>query len=111
MINLLCIRVAVMFVMLLTSCFLVLIMVMVWKTHLLLVISFAATIGAVELLYLSAVLYKFDQGGYASLALALALTAIMFVWNDVQGRKYYYELDHMISRENVAKIVKSSNPC
>ncbi|XP_015898975.3 potassium transporter 5 isoform X1 [Ziziphus jujuba] len=103
--------IAVMFVMLLSSCFLVLIMVMVWKTHMLLVIFFAATIGAVELMYLSSVLYKFDQGGYLSLALALALTAMMLVWNNVQGRKYYYELDYMVSFENVAEIVNNSNLC
>ncbi|TYJ97624.1 potassium transporter 5-like [Cucumis melo var. makuwa] len=55
--------IAVVFVMTLTSSFLVLIMVMIWKTHILFIITYILTIGTVELVYLSSVLYKFDQGG------------------------------------------------
>ncbi|XP_070012571.1 potassium transporter 5-like isoform X5 [Nicotiana sylvestris] len=54
--------IAVVFVMVLTSCFLVLVMIMIWKTHILLIIAYVLVIGSVELVYLSAVLYKFDQG-------------------------------------------------
>ncbi|KAF3442534.1 hypothetical protein FNV43_RR16450 [Rhamnella rubrinervis] len=97
--------IAVVFVMTLTSSFLVLIMLMIWKTHLLLVISYVASIGTLELIYLSSVLYKFDQGGYLPLAFALALMSIMFVWNDVHRRKYHYELKHKISTEGVKDIV------
>lgn len=100
-----------MFVMTLTSSFLVLIMLMIWKTHLLLVISYVASIGTVELIYLSSVLYKFNQGGYLPLAFALALMSIMFVWNDVHRRKYYYELNHKISPEEVEGIVNNSMLC
>ena len=70
---------AVVFVMMITSCLLVLIMVMIWKTHILLVILYIVTIGAMELVYLSSVLYKFDQGGYLPLVFAAVLMAIMFV--------------------------------
>lgn len=87
--------------MLLTSSFLVLIMIMIWKTNILLVIAYVVVIGSVELLYLSSVLYKFDQGGYLPLAFAMALMAVMYVWNDVYRRKYYYELDHKISPEEL----------
>ncbi|XP_015891891.1 potassium transporter 5 [Ziziphus jujuba] len=103
--------IAVVFVMTLTSSFLVLIMVMIWKTNLLLVIAYVAIIGSVELIYLSSVLYKFDQGGYLPLAFALALMTIMFVWNDVYRRKYYYELEHKISPEKVKEIANDSRFC
>ncbi|GFZ19532.1 high affinity K+ transporter 5 [Actinidia rufa] len=103
--------IAVVFVMVLTSSFLVLIMVMIWKTHILLVISYVLVIGTVELLYLSSVLYKFDQGGYLPLAFAFFLMAIMYIWNDVYRRKYYYELDHKISPEKVKEIVVNTNFC
>ncbi|CAI0447565.1 unnamed protein product [Linum tenue] len=96
--------IAVVFVMTLTSSFLVLIMLMIWKTNILLVIAFVLTIGSVELLYLSSVLYKFNQGGYLPLAFAAVLMSIMFVWNDVYRRKYRYELDHKISLEKVREI-------
>ncbi|KAI8522716.1 hypothetical protein RHMOL_Rhmol13G0018300 [Rhododendron molle] len=58
----------------------------------------------VELLYLSSVLYKFDQGGYLPLVFATFLMVIMFIWNDVHRRKYYYKLDHMVSPKEVKEV-------
>ncbi|CAL9023886.1 unnamed protein product [Prunus brigantina] len=103
--------IAVVFVMTLTSSFLVLIMIMIWKTNIFLVISYVLVIGSVELMYLSSVLYKFNQGGYLPLAFAMVLMTIMFVWNDVHRRKYYYELDHKISPEQLKEIAVSANFC
>ncbi|KAH8489205.1 hypothetical protein H0E87_024740 [Populus deltoides] len=96
--------IAVVFVMTLTSSFLVLIMLMIWKTNIFHVIVFVLTIGTVELLYLSSVLYKFDQGGYLPLAFAGVLMAIMYSWNNVYRRKYYYELDHKISPDKLMEV-------
>ncbi|CAL0320603.1 unnamed protein product [Lupinus luteus] len=96
--------IAVVFVMTLTSSFLVLIMIVIWKTNIFLIISYVLTIGLVELIYLSSVLYKFDQGGYLSLIFAVVLTAIMYIWNNVYRRKYNYELKNKISPENFKEI-------
>ena len=95
--------------MIITSSFLVLIMVMIWKTHILYVIAYVLIIGSVELVYLSSVLYKFDQGGYLPLIFSGFLMAVMFVWNDVYRRKYYYELANKISAAQVKEIVDDSN--
>ena len=95
----------------LTSAFLVLIMIMIWKSHILLVISYVLVIGSVELLYLSSVFYKFDQGGYLPLAFAVVLMTIMYIWNDVHRRKYFYELDHKISLEKLNEIATDKNLC
>lgn len=97
--------IAVVFVMTLTSAFLVLVMVMIWKTHILLVILYVLVIGSVELVYLSSVLYKFDQGGYLPLGFAMVLMTIMLTWNYVYREKYYFELDHKISPETVREIL------
>ncbi|KAI4319422.1 hypothetical protein MLD38_033020 [Melastoma candidum] len=101
--------IAVVFVMVLSSLFLGLIMIMVWKTNLLLVILYAVTIGLIELVYLSSVLYKFDQGGYLPLAFAAIVTMIMYVWNYVYCKKYYYELDHKITPERLKEIISDPN--
>ncbi|XP_023892774.1 potassium transporter 5 [Quercus suber] len=101
--------IAVVFVMTLTSSFLVLIMIMIWKTHILLIISYVLVIGTIELIYLSSVLYKFDQGGYLPLAFAAILMIIMYVWNNVHRSKYYYELDHKISPDKLKEVVTSTN--
>ncbi|XP_060961878.1 potassium transporter 5-like [Cannabis sativa] len=84
-------------------------MVMIWKTNIFLVITYIVVIGSVEFLYLSSVLYKFNQGGYLPLAFAGLLMAVMFVWNDVYRRKYYYELDHKLSPEKVKEITNDTN--
>ncbi len=99
------------FVMTLTSAFLVLIMIMIWKTHILLVISYVLVIGSVELLYLSSVFYKFDQGGYLPLAFAAVLMSVMYIWNDVHRRKYFYELDHKVSLGRLKEIAADTNLC
>ncbi|KAF2298498.1 hypothetical protein GH714_023824 [Hevea brasiliensis] len=101
--------IAVVFVMTLTSAFLVLIMLMIWKTNILLVIAYVLTIGVVELVYLSSVLYKFDQGGYLPLAFAAVLMTVMFVWNDVYRRKYYYELENKFSPDKLKEIAAETN--
>ncbi|KAF8401513.1 hypothetical protein HHK36_012453 [Tetracentron sinense] len=103
--------IAVVFVMALTSWFLILIMTMIWKTHILLVILYALLIGTVELLYLSAVLYKFDEGGYLPLAFAAVLMTIMYVWNNVYRKKYSYELEHKISPEKLEQIAANTDFC
>ncbi|XP_019451783.1 PREDICTED: potassium transporter 5-like [Lupinus angustifolius] len=101
--------IAVVFVMTLTSSMLVLIMVVIWKTNIFLVITYVLTIGSVELIYLSSVLYKFNQGGYLSLAFAVVLMAIMYIWNDVYRRKYNYELENKISPENFKEIANGAD--
>ncbi|KAK8928876.1 Potassium transporter 5 [Platanthera zijinensis] len=96
--------IAVVLVMALTSGFLVLIMIMIWKTHILLVLSYTAVIGAVELLYLSSVLYKFDQGGYLPLSFAALLISLMLLWNYVHRKRYAYELHHKFPAEKLLEI-------
>ncbi|XP_058082734.1 potassium transporter 5-like [Magnolia sinica] len=96
--------IAVVFVMTLTSALLVLIMVMIWKTHIIFVILYILIIGSVELLYLSSVLYKFDQGGYLPLAFAAFLVFVMCVWNYVYRKKYSYELQNKVSPDKIREI-------
>lgn len=103
--------IAVVFVMTLTSAYLVLVMIMIWKTHILLIISYVLIIASVELLYLSSVLYKFDQGGYLPLAFATLMVIIMFFWNDVYRRKYYYEVEHKVSPDKFKQIADDRKIC
>ncbi|CAI9781117.1 unnamed protein product [Fraxinus pennsylvanica] len=101
--------IAVVFVMTLTSAFLVLVMIIIWKTHIVLIILYVVIIGSVELVYLSSVLYKFDEGGYLPIAFALFLMSVMYIWNYVHRRKYDFELDHKISPDKVKEIMTENN--
>ncbi|PIA61526.1 hypothetical protein AQUCO_00300806v1 [Aquilegia coerulea] len=97
--------IAVVFVMTLTSALLVLIMIMIWKTPIFLVIIYVLVVGSVELLYLSSVLYKFDQ------AFTAVLVTIMYVWNYVYRKKYKYELEHKVSSQALEEIAADTNLC
>ncbi|KAK3223871.1 hypothetical protein Dsin_010896 [Dipteronia sinensis] len=101
--------IAVVFVMTLTSFLLVLVMIIIWKSNIFLIISYVLIIGSVELAYLSSVLYKFDQGGYLPLAFAALLMTVMFVWNNVYRKKYYYELERKISPKRLKEIALDRN--
>ncbi|KAK7828148.1 potassium transporter 5 [Quercus suber] len=90
---------------------LVLVMIMIWKTHILLIVPYILIIGSVELLYLSSVLYKFDQGGYLPVTFAAVLMTVMYTWNNVFRRKYDYELKHIISPEKLKEIVANPSLC
>ncbi|KAK9983650.1 hypothetical protein SO802_033175 [Lithocarpus litseifolius] len=97
--------IAVVFVMTLTTSFLVLVMIMIWKTHLILLVCFILIIGNVELLYLSSILYKFNQGGCLPLTFAAVLMVVMYTWNNVFRRKLSQRLVLNNNRENVGEIV------
>ncbi|XP_058083524.1 potassium transporter 5-like isoform X2 [Magnolia sinica] len=101
--------IAVVFVMTLTSALLVLIMVMIWKTHIIIVILYVLIIGSIELFYLSSVLSKFDQGGYLPLVFAAFLVSVMLIWNYVYRKKYMYELDNKVSPDKIREIATDPN--
>ncbi|KAJ4953263.1 hypothetical protein NE237_030095 [Protea cynaroides] len=100
--------IAVVFVFTITSAYLVLVVIMIWKTHIALIVLYVATICLVEYIYLSSVLYKFVQGGYLPLAFAALLMSIMFVWNYVHRRMYMLELENKVSVDKLKEI--ANNP-
>ncbi|KAF8017246.1 hypothetical protein BT93_H2438 [Corymbia citriodora subsp. variegata] len=101
--------IAVVFVFNITSIFLVIVMVMIWKTNILLVILYSLTIGLTEFLFLSSVLYKFIDGGYVPLVFAVVMVTIMLVWNYGYRKKYEYELENKVSREALVTIMSDTN--
>eukprot|EP00253_Pinus_taeda_P023812 PITA_23812 len=83
--------IAVVGVMIVTSSLLTLVMLIIWQTHLILVLIFVIVYGAIELVFFSAVLYKFPQGGYLPLAFAAVSLLVMYVWHYVHAKRYAYE--------------------
>lgn len=95
--------------MVLTSVFLVLIMLMIWKTNIVYVIAYVLTIGVMEVVFFSSVLCKLNQGGYLPLVFAAILTSIMFIWHYVWKKKYYYEIENKISLDEFKQIIAGTN--
>ncbi|PKI68693.1 hypothetical protein CRG98_010973 [Punica granatum] len=92
-----------------TSIFLVIVMVMIWKTNIIFVIIYILTIGVIELVFLSAVLYKFVDGGYLPLIFSFIMVCIMFVWLYGYRKKYNYELINKVSANELIKMASSTN--
>ncbi|KAG6645532.1 potassium transporter 5-like [Carya illinoinensis] len=101
--------IAVAFVYTITSAFLVLVMVMIWKTHICLIVIYALSIWLLELLFLSSVLYKFMDGGYLPLLFAMVTMTIMYLWNYGYRKKYIYELDNKVSPVKLVEIASDTS--
>ncbi|KAM7480854.1 hypothetical protein LguiB_005437 [Lonicera macranthoides] len=83
--------IAVVAVMVITTCMVNLIMLVIWKTSIwwiLWIASFFMVFGATEAVYLSSVLYKFKQGGFLPLAFSLVLMTVMGIWHYVHKQRY-----------------------
>ncbi|KAH7670524.1 KUP system potassium uptake protein [Dioscorea alata] len=96
--------IAVVAVMLVTSCLLVLIMLMIWQMNLVLIAGFVLVFGSFELLYFSSVLYKFTNGGYLPLSFAAVLYFVMYVWHYVQTKRHEFEVEHKVSAQYLSSL-------
>ncbi|XP_019180294.1 PREDICTED: potassium transporter 5-like [Ipomoea nil] len=98
--------IAVMNVMMITTCMVSLIMLVIWKTNIWLVALFFGAFITIEGIYVSAVLYKFTQGGYLPLLFALVLMLIMLVWHYVYKERYLFERNK-VSSEYVTDLAQN----
>lgn len=101
--------IAVVAVMVITTCLVSLIMLTEWKTKLRWVAGFFGVFFVVESIYLSSVLYKFAQGGYLPLAFSVFLMTIMGIWHYVHKQRYVYELNNKLPADYVKELVVNSN--
>lgn len=90
---------AVMAVMLVTTCLTSLVIILCWHKPPILALSFLLFFGSVELLYFSASLIKFLEGAWLPILLALFLVTVMFVWHYATIKKYEYDLHNKVSLE------------
>lgn len=87
-----------------TTGFIALVMVMIWQTPLLLVLTFLVVIGGVELLYLSAALLKVHGGGWVPLVLTICLLIVMYIWHYGTRVTYQSEVEQRISMEYMLEL-------
>ncbi|KAJ6409327.1 hypothetical protein OIU84_008924 [Salix udensis] len=66
-------------VMFVTTCLMALVMIIVWKKKILTAVAFLLFFGSIELLYISASVYKVPEGGWIPLVLSLIFMAVMIV--------------------------------
>ncbi|CAI9091853.1 OLC1v1026954C1 [Oldenlandia corymbosa var. corymbosa] len=90
---------AVMAVMLVTTCLTSLVIILCWNKPPILALCFLLFFGSIELLYFSASLIKFLEGAWLPILLALFLVTVMFVWHYATVKKYEYDLHNKVSLE------------
>ncbi|CAJ1931483.1 unnamed protein product [Sphenostylis stenocarpa] len=88
---------AVITVMLVTTCLMSLVMVLCWHQNVLLALGFVFIFGTIEALFFSASLIKFLQGAWVPIALALIFLTFMYVWHYGTLKKYEFDVQNKVS--------------
>jgi KUP system potassium uptake protein len=83
--------------MLVTTFLMVPVMLLVWKSHWILVVIFIVLSLTVELPYFSACITKVDDGGWVPLAIAISFFIIMYVWHFCTVKRYEFEMHSRVS--------------
>ncbi|CAN1852792.1 Potassium transporter 6 [Linum perenne] len=88
---------AVITVMLVTTCLMSLVIVLCWNKSVFLAVCFVFFFGSIEALYFSASLIKFLQGAWVPTALAFTFLIIMCVWHYGSLKKYEFDVQNKVS--------------
>ncbi|KAI4328233.1 hypothetical protein L6164_020606 [Bauhinia variegata] len=88
---------AVITVMLVTTCLMSLVIVLVWHQNVFLALGFVFVFGTVEALFFSASVVKFFEGAWVPIALAFVFLTVMYVWHYGTLKKYEYDVQNKVS--------------
>lgn len=91
-------------VMMVSTALVTLVMLLIWQTNLFLVLCFPILFGAVEFVYLTAVLSKIQEGGWLPLAFSSLFLCIMYTWNYGSVLKYQSEMRGKISLDFILDL-------
>lgn len=88
---------AVITVMLVTTCLMSLVIVLCWHKNVFLAICFTCFFGSIEALYFSASLIKFLEGAWVPIALSLIFLLVMYSWHYGTVKKYEFDVQNKVS--------------
>ncbi|KAF0914829.1 hypothetical protein E2562_031932 [Oryza meyeriana var. granulata] len=91
-------------VMMVSTALVTLVMLLIWQTNLFLALCFPIIFGAVEFVYLTAVLSKIQEGGWLPLAFSSLFLCIMYTWNYGSVLKYQSEMRGKISLDFILDL-------
>lgn len=91
-------------VMLVTTCLMGQVMITVWKQRIFIVVAFLLFFGSVELLYISACIYKIPEGGWIPLVLSFIFMAVMYIWNYGTMKKHDFDMENKVSMDRIVAL-------
>ncbi|KAF5189589.1 Low affinity potassium transport system protein kup [Thalictrum thalictroides] len=97
--------VAVIWVMLITTCLMAVVMLVIWKTNLILIVLFFTVFFFIEASYMTSLLIKVPQGGWVSFAIAVFFLTIMLSWTYGRSKKKAYEAERKMSKADLTELV------
>ncbi|XP_073002204.1 potassium transporter 8-like isoform X2 [Typha latifolia] len=88
---------AVITVMLVTTCLMSLVIVLCWHKSILVAVCFIIFFGTIEALYFSAALIKFLEGAWVPIVLSFFFMIVMYVWHYGTIKKYEFDVQNKVS--------------
>lgn len=88
---------AVVTVMLVTTCLMSLVIVLCWNKSIVFALIFLLFFGAIEVLYFSASLVKFHEGAWVPITLSFIFMMVMCVWHYGTIKKYEFDVQNKVS--------------
>jgi KUP system potassium uptake protein len=87
---------AVIAVMIVTTCFMSLVIILCWKKNIAFALAFLFFFGAIEAVYFSATLVKFHEGAWVPITLSLIFLMVMCVWHYGSTKKYDFDVENKV---------------
>ncbi|KAG6468305.1 potassium transporter 25-like [Zingiber officinale] len=87
---------AVIIVMLVTTCLMSLVIVVCWHKNIFFAICFLIFFGTIEVIFFSASLIKFLEGAWFPIALASFLMMVMYIWHYGTVKKYEFDVQNKV---------------
>ncbi|XP_039819547.1 probable potassium transporter 15 isoform X4 [Panicum virgatum] len=91
-------------VMIMATVYVTIIMLLIWESNIVKVLSFVITFLFLELIFFSSALSSVGDGGWALLIFASVLFMIMFIWNYGSKLKYDSEVKQKLSKDLMRKL-------
>lgn len=88
---------AVITVMLVTTCLMSLVIVLCWHQSVIVAVCFILLFGTIEALFFSASLIKFLEGAWVPIALSSVFLMVMYIWHYGTLNAYEYDLQNKVS--------------
>ncbi|PIA33950.1 hypothetical protein AQUCO_03900071v1 [Aquilegia coerulea] len=97
--------VAVIWVMLITTCLMVVVMLVIWKTNIILIALFFIVFLSIEASYMTSLLIKVPQGGWVPFGIATFFLIIMLSWTYGRSKKNAYEAERKMSKDDLTELI------
>ncbi|XP_073127617.1 potassium transporter 26-like isoform X2 [Henckelia pumila] len=101
--------VAIICVMLITTCLVTLVMLVIWDTNFFLILAFFVPFLFVETCFLSAMVNKIPLGGWVPFAIAAFFMIIMLSWTSGRSKKTKFDSERKLGLEELHRILYESD--